>query len=77
MAKKMDDASLIYQTVLNPAALAEGAPFSQDDLHCFGFPGDRVPQPLRAEFVMHSLDTRTQRTSLDVPAGNYQFTQEA
>lgn len=76
MARKMEDAFLIYQAVLNadPSDLLKGNPLVQGRLSCFEFPGDLAPKRLRDRFAMQVLDTRTQRSALDFAASSYQFT---
>lgn len=76
IARKMEDAFLIYQAVLNadPADLLKNNPLNRERLHCFEFPGDLAPKRLRERFAMQVLDTRTRRTALDDESSTKQFT---
>ncbi|MFJ3485944.1 hypothetical protein ACIPL1_21490 [Pseudomonas sp. NPDC090202] len=70
IADDMNRAFMIYQAVLNadPDTLAAGGPLTEEELHCFEFPGKLAPASLSKTFSMLVLDTRTQRSD-PPPAG--------
>lgn len=76
--RKMEQAFLIYQGVLNAdpdELLAQGA-LVKDHLYYFEFPGAHAPANFRKLFRMLVLDTRTRRSALDIEtdASQSQFT---
>ncbi|MHC2148642.1 metallophosphoesterase family protein [Pseudomonas sp. 210_17 TE3656] len=74
--RKMEQAFLIYQGVLNtdPDELLALGTLVKDHLYYFEFPGAHAPANFRKLFCMLVLDTRTRRSALDIKANAYQFT---